>query len=239
MGGWVAALSVLSVIAVMIVPLAALIGNRSRQVFQAQPRQKLGDALRRAYCDRSFHLLVVAFFVNGLTVMFLMNHLPAFIVDRGMSPATAATALFVIPIFNLAGSWISGYLGGRFSMKYLLALLYAARAMVILAFITLPISETSVMVFSAAVGLFWLATQPLTSGIIARLFGTRYLATIFGIVFISHQVGSFFGIWLGGVVFDLTGSYTIFWWAVVVLGLGAALLHLPIKDMPVDPDSPK
>ena len=139
----------------------------------------------------------------------------------------------MIGLFNMIGTYVSGYLGDRLRKKYLLSFIYLARSIAILAFFQLPVSEVSVMMFAAAIGLLWLSTVPLTSGIVAGVFGTRYMATLYGIVFLSHQLGSFTGVWLGGIIRDATGSYDAFWWITVVFGILAALIHWPIDDRPV------
>ena len=145
-----------------------------------------------------------------------------------------AIAISIIGLFNMIGTWISGWLGGRYRKKYLLSGIYFARSVVILGFISFPLSNASVVVFAALVGLLWLATVPLTSGIVVQIFGTRYLATLYGVVFLSHQLGSFTSVWLGGKLYDQTGSYDTVWWAIVALGLVAALLHWPINDRPLE-----
>ena len=147
----------------------------------------------------------------------------------------AATALVLIAIFNGLGSWGFGFLGGRYSKKYLLCWLYALRSLAIYFFITIPASPTTVIVFCCLIGLLWLGTVPLTSGIVAQIFGTRYMATLFGIVFLSHQIGSFSGVWLGGKLFDLTGSYSTVWWISIFLGFIAVIVHASINDRPIKP----
>ena len=151
----------------------------------------------------------------------------------GLPYGTGAWALALIGFFNIVGAFSAGVLGGRFSKKYLLTTIYAARAIVIALFVIVPVSEFTVLLFAASMGLLWLSTVPLTSGLVAQIFGSRYMATLFGIVFFSHQVGSFLGIWLGGIVFDLTGTYNSVWWAGVVLGVVSALFHWPIDERPL------
>jgi predicted MFS family arabinose efflux permease len=160
-------------------------------------------------------------------------HLPAYLADGGLSTEVAAWCLALVGLFNVIGSYAAGVLGGRLSKKYCLSLLYAARAVLILAFIALPLSAASALVFSAIMGLLWLSTVPLTSGLVAQIFGPRYMATLFGIVFLSHQVGSFLGVWLGGYLYDVYGSYDLIWWLSIALGLVAALLHWPIDEREV------
>ena len=197
------------------------------------PRQSFGEALTEARHHRGYVLLTLGFFVCGWHVAFIAVHLPAYLADGGLSTATAAWSLALIGLFNVIGSYASGVLGGRFSKKDLLSLLYTARALLILAFILLPLTAVSALVFSALMGLLWLSTVPLTSGLVAQIFGPRYLGMLFGIVFFSHQVGSFLGVWLGGVLYDAYGTYQPIWWVSIVLGLIAALLHWPIDERAV------
>ena len=230
---WIAALAVMAVMAAMIVPLAASLGPATAGEFARKPRQSLTEALMEAGLHRGYLLLTAGFFVCGLQVQFIATHLPAYLADSGAGPALAAAAIAAIGLFNMAGTWTAGWLGGLYRMKYLLSLIYLGRALAILAFIRAPVSDASVMIFAAVMGLLWLGTVPLTSGIVARVFGTRYMATLYGIVFLSHQAGSFTGVWLGGRIYDATGSYDGFWWIAVVMGLLAALIHWPIDDRPL------
>ncbi len=231
--GWYAAMIILSGVAAMTVPLVISLSGASAAVLKKPSRQSLGQALAEAAHHRGYILLVIGFYVCGLHVQFIATHLPNFLSDNGLGAGTAATAIAVIGFFNMIGTYTAGYLGGKLRKKYLLSAIYLARSIVILAFFQLPISEASVMVFAAAIGLLWLSTVPLTGGIVAGLFGTRYMATLYGIVFLSHQLGSFTGVWLGAIIRDATGSYDSFWWVTVVFGLVAALIHWPIDDRPV------
>jgi predicted MFS family arabinose efflux permease len=195
--------------------------------------------VRRAFRNRSYVLLTTGFFVCGFHVAFIASHLPAYLTDEGLSDRTAAIALSLIGLFNVGGSLLAGWLGDRFPRRSLLALLYFSRAVVMTAFLLVPLSTASAIVFAAAIGLLWLSTVPLTSGLVALLFGPRYLSTLFGFVFLSHQAGAFLGVWLGGRVFDSTGGYGPVWTAAVVLAVIAALVHLPIARSPsedVEPD---
>ena len=200
---------------------------------QARGTQSLADALGEAGRHAGFWYLTAGFFVCGFQVVFIAVHLPAYLNDLGMDPALGATALALIGFFNVIGTWSCGALGGRYSKKYLLSGLYITRALIIAVFLIAPKSEAVVVVFAAALGLLWLGTVPLTSGLVAQIFGVRYLSTLFGIVFLSHQLGSFLGVWLGGVVYDSTGSYDSIWIASILLGIIAAVLHLPIADRPL------
>jgi predicted MFS family arabinose efflux permease len=232
--GWVSAVLMLSVLTATAIPLAMSLGAVASRAASRRSQQSLTAALKEAGRHSGFILLVLGFFVCGLQVQFINSHLPAYLTDKGISGEIAAGAIAAIGFFNMVGIWISGWLGGRFRMKHLLSGIYFARSVVIFAFITIPISEISIMVFAAAIGLLWLATVPLTSGIVAHVFGTRYMATLYGIVFMGHQIGSFIGVWLGGLLYDTTGSYEFAWWVTIIFGVIAALLHWPIKDAPLD-----
>jgi predicted MFS family arabinose efflux permease len=199
----------------------------------AARQQNLREAVGEAVSHRGFILLTAGYFVCGYQVMFLGTHLPNFIADAGQNPWVGATALSLIGLFNIIGTLTWGALGGRFRMKYLLTTIYLLRSAVLAIYIMLPITAMSTYIFAAAIGLLWLATVPLTSGLVARMFGLRYMATLTGLVFFSHQLGSFTGAWLGGVFFETTGSYNMIWWVGIALGLVAAALHYPIDDKPV------
>ena len=231
--GWSGALIALALVAVMIVPLALTILRTENGRTAVPSSQKLGEALLEARSHSGYVLLTVGFFVCGFQTRFIAAHLPAYLGDLNLTPGLAATALVVIAVFNGFGSWGFGYLGGRYRKKHLLCWLYGLRAVTIYFFITTPASPTTVMIFSGTIGLLWLGTVPLTSGIVAQIFGTRYMATLFGIVFLSHQIGSFLGVWLGGRVFDATGSYQTIWWLAIGLGVAAAGVHAAIDDRPV------
>lgn len=232
--GWLAALVALAAFVLLIVPLGFLLGNAAGRVdADARDDKGLLQALDEARSHRGFWLLVLGFFTCGFQVQYINNHLPAYLADMGLAPIIGATAISVIGLFNMIGTWVSGWLGDRYRKKYLLASLYFLRSLVFMAFILAPLSEWSVYVFSACVGLLWLATVPLTSGIVFGMFGPRYMATLYGIVFLSHQVGSFTSVWLGGRIWDMTGSYELAWWIVIVGGALASLLHWPIDDRPV------
>ncbi len=231
--GYAATLVILAAMTAMIVPLAVTVAGRKTPADQIGDDQTMPQAIREAHAHSGFLLLVAGFFVCGFQTMFIGAHLPAYLTDAGASPMLGATALATIGLFNVIGCFIWGALGGRFSKKYLLAMLYMARSLVMLAFLLLPISEVTVLVFSAAMGLLWLATVPLTSGLVAQIFGTRDMAMLYGFVFLNHQLGSVLGIWLGGRLFDQTGSYDVIWWIAIALGLVAALLHWPIDERAV------
>ncbi len=230
--GWQVSFLLLGVIALLIVPMGSALRGRAEPL-TASDDQTLRQALREAVAHKGFLLLTLGFYVCGFHVAFIGVHLPAYLVDRGASAELGAWALSLIGLFNIIGSYTAGVLGGRRSKKYLLSTIYVLRALAFLGFIIVPMTLTSVLLFSAAIGLLWLSTVPLTSGLVAQIFGPRYMATLFGIVFFSHQLGSFTGVWLGGYLYDTTGSYDVVWWAGVALGIAAAIVHWPIDDKAV------
>jgi predicted MFS family arabinose efflux permease len=236
--GWAGALVAMAVVALLMAPLAIVLAGRpasSGSKGTEAISQSLSEALGEAGRHGGFWYLTIGFFVCGFQVVFIAVHLPAYLGDIGLSASLGATALALIGFFNIVGTWLCGFLGGRYSKKYVLSGLYTLRSLVIVLFLVAPKTEATVLVFAAAIGLLWLGTVPLTSGLVAQIFGVRYMSTLFGIVFLSHQVGSFLGVWLGGVVFDATGSYDSIWIASVLLGLAAAALHLPIAERPLRP----
>lgn len=233
---WAMALVWLAALSALMVPLAAALVSDPRRmagISEAAKQQTLSQAVQEAGGHRGYLLLNAGFFVCGFHVMFIATHLPAFVVDRGLAPEIGALALTLVGLANMIGSYMSGVLGGRYSKRYLLSFIYFARAAAFLFFILLPVTEISVVAFSFVLGLLWLSTVPLTSGLVAQMFGPRYMATLFGIVFFSHQVGSFLGAWGGGYFYDLTGSYDVVWWASVALGVFSGLIHWPIDERPV------
>ncbi len=195
--------------------------------------QPLSFILSRARRHSGYLLLTAGFFVCGFHVAFIATHLPAFLADASVSKMAAASSLSMIGLFNIFGSYSFGYLGDRLRKKYLLSFLYLSRAIVITLFLLLPITNVSAIIFGCAIGFLWLATVPLTSGIVAQIFGARYLSSLYGIVFFSHQIGSFLGVWLGGRVYDMVNSYDMVWMIAILLGVTAAILHLPITDQPL------
>ncbi|MBM3545676.1 MAG: MFS transporter [Alphaproteobacteria bacterium] len=228
--GWSMSLLLLAAISFAIVPLAYGLGERK---IVPGMQQTLSEAIREASTHSGFWLLTAGFFVCGFQVTFVAVHLPAFIADKGLPSWLGAASLSLIGLFNIAGTLIAGWLGGRYRKKYVLSLLYLLRSLTFVLFLLAPVSETSVLVFGAALGFLWLGTVPLTSGLVAQIFGPAYMSMLYGTVFFSHQVGSFLGAWLGGRVFDATGSYDPIWWASVALGIAAAILHAPIADRPL------
>lgn len=225
--GWQEAFLSMAVLAALMVPLALAVAGRPSAAGRGRGPATLRVALSEALSHRGYLYLTAGFFVCGFQVVFVAVHLPAYLRDLGLPGTTAATALALIGIFNIAGTYACGALGGMYPKKWVLAGLYVLRAMVIAVFLAAPKSEMSVYIFASALGFLWLGTVPLTSGLVGHIFGVRYLSTLFGIVFFGHQVGSFLGVWLGGVVYDAI------WIASVILGIAAALLHAPIAERPL------
>ena len=233
---WTVALIVFAGLVATIVFLAFALVDPKRETSPAggPPPQKLGAALAEACTHRGFLLLSAGYFVCGFQVQFLGNHFPKLLVEAGQSAWVGATAISIIGFTNIIGTLSWGAMGGRWRMKYLLSLIYTLRAIAMTVFFVLPITAEGTYVFAAVMGFLWLATVPLTTGLVARMFGLRYMATLSGLVFFAHQLGSFVGVWLGGELFDRGGTYDTVWWIAVALGLVAALLHFPIDDRPVE-----
>ena len=220
----------------LILPLAIAFATPKTAPAAEVPRsvpQSLGGALREAFGHRSYVLLVLGFFTCGFQLAFVTVHLPAYLVDRGLSVQVGAWTIGIIGLFNIVGSLTSGWLGNRMPKRYILSIIYFARALSIVAFILLPASPASSIVFGAVTGLLWLSTVPPTNALVLLMFGTRWLAMLFGFAFFSHQVGGFLGVWLGGVVFERTGSYDAVWWLSVFFGVASAVINLPIVEKPV------
>ena len=214
-------------------PLAFGLAGKPTAVSGAEPAQRLAEALGEATRHSGFWLLNAGFFVCGFHVAFIATHFPAYLDDRGLGLRIGATALALIGLFNIFGSYFFGLSGDRLRKKWVLSALYGGRAVVLTQFLVAPLTSTTALLFAAAMGFLWLGTVPLTSGLIGQIFGMRYLSTLYGIVFLSHQIGSFFGAWAAGYAFDRFGSYDTAWAASVVLALLAMALHLPIRDAPV------
>lgn len=193
----------------------------------------LKQALREAFSHRGYWLIHLGFFVCGFHVMFIATHLPSYLADKQLPASTAAMALAYVGVFNIFGSYFWGLMGDKFSKRHVMSALYLMRTMVIGAFVTLPVTEHAAAIFGAAIGFCWLGTVPLTSGLVRQIFGAKYLSTLYGLVFFTHQVGSFLGAWAGGRIYDYYGSYEPIWWSTVVLAFVAAIIHLPINDKPV------
>ena len=231
---WTDAVVILAAFILAIVPMALIVGHASGDALdQKKDTQTLGQALREAREDRGFWFLCLGFFTCGFQVQFVVTHLPKFLEDTGTGVTIGAHAIALIGFTNMIGTAIAGKLGGHFQKKNLLVFLYVGRSIVMLAFFVSPISQMSVYIFASCIGLLWLATVPLTAGIVSTLFGPRYMATLYSIAFLSHQIGGSLSTWMGGVVRDATGSYDMWWWVIIFGGALAALLHLPIKERPV------
>jgi MFS family permease len=233
--GWQTALVVFAALMLLILPLSVALatpGATTEQV-PAADQQSFKTALAEAFGHRSYVLLVLGFFTCGFQLAFVTVHLPAYLVDRGISTQTGGWVIAVIGLFNIIGSLSVGWIQNRVPKRYILSTIYFIRAASIVAFISLPITTVSVLLFGAITGLTWLSTVPPTSALIALMFGTRWFATLYGFAFVSHQVGGFLGVWLGGIVFEQFGSYTPIWWLSVLFGVLSALINLPILEAPV------
>jgi MFS family permease len=234
--GWQNALLVFSGLLLLIVPMAlALATPRSEAspIAGAAAPQALTSALAEAFAHRSYVLLVLGFFTCGFQLAFITLHLPAYLIDRGLSAQVGGWTLATIGLFNIIGSISVGWLSNYYPRRYLLALNYFLRAVFIAAFVLLPASTVTTLLFGAGMGLLWLSTVPPTSSLVSIMFGTRWLATLYGFVFFSHQVGGFLGAWMGGLLYERTGSYDIVWWLAVLFGVLSAVINLPIEEKPV------
>ena len=233
--GWQSALMIMAAGALAMIAFSpALAGESSANNHtEADNNQTLSQALKEACSHVHYWLLIAGFFVCGFQLAFITVHLPSYLTDEGFSETTAAYSLALIGFFNIIGSLGSGALAGRLSKKWILAFIYAARAIVLSIFLIMPMTTFSIYMFSILTGFLWLATIPPTSGMVAQMFGLKYMGTLYGIVFLNHQIGSFFGVWLGGYFYDRTGSYDIIWWAAVVIAAITALIHIPIDERPV------
>ena len=232
--GWSLALVALSAVAALIIPLSLPLRGQPGALQDGE--LSLGAAFAEARSHRGYLLLNAGFFVCGFHVAFVATHFPSYVESQNLPAWIGATALGVIGFFNIIGTFLFGWLGGRYRKKWVLTFLYIARAIVIGGLLLLPMTEWTIWFFAVTFGTLWLGTVPLTGGLVGEIFGPRYLATLFGVVMFSHQVGAFFGAWLGGVSYDLTGSYTVVWLAALVLSLMSAALHTPIEDRPLRPE---
>jgi MFS family permease len=231
--GWESAMLILAASALVIIPLAFVLPTDTTAKGEAPSDQTFAQALAEAGAHRGYILLTVGFFVCGFHVAFITVHFPSYVRDLGLDPVVGAYALSLVGLFNIAGSFGAGMAGQRWSKKVSLSTIYFLRAIAITALLLAPKTELTIYLFAAAMGLLWLSTVPLTTGLVAQIFGVKYLATLFGFVFLSHQLGSFLGIWLGGYLYDTVGSYDGVWWAGVALGVLAAIIHLPINEKPL------
>ncbi|WP_441256067.1 MFS transporter [Tardiphaga sp. 285_C5_N1_2] len=235
--GWQATLTVFAVLMLLVIPLSLALATPTASAASADApvaqKQSFKSALTEAFGHRSYVLLVLGFFTCGFQLAFITMHLPAYLVDRGLPAAVGGWVIAIIGLFNIIGSLTVGYVQGKLPKRYILSFIYFTRALATVAFIMLPLTTTSALVFGAISGLAWLSTVPPTSSLVSLMFGTRWLATLYGFAFFSHQVGGFLGAWLGGVVFDKFGSYTPVWWLSVLFGVLSALINLPIVEEPV------
>ncbi len=231
--GWQQALLLQAGIALVLIPLAFALPGRPSDAPADEEALSLSGAVSEAFAHRGFVLLTAGFFVCGFHVAFITVHFPAYVKDLGMTPVVGAWSLSIIGLFNIIGSFASGYAGQKTSKKNSLSFIYLARSVVILALLILPKTTATIYGFAALMGLLWLSTVPLTTGLVAQIFGVRYLATLFGFVFLSHQLGSFIGVWMGGRLYDQYGSYDGMWWAGIFFGIVAAIVHWPINEQPL------
>lgn len=233
--GWQETLVIFAIVLLLVIPLAFALATRgtAAPTSASAPTQSLGAALSEAFGHPSYVFLILGFFTCGFQLAFVTVHMPAYLADNGITPAVGGTTLALIGLFNIVGSLSAGALASRFSRKWMLALIYAARGVAIAVFVLVPISPLSCFVFGAAIGLLWLSTVPPTSGLVMLMFGTRYMAMLYGFAFFSHQVGGFLGVYLGGVLYEATGSYGIVWWLSVALSFASAAINLPIRESPV------
>ena len=228
--GWQEALLILGVGVLMIMPLAWGLKEPAREAHAGAAQQSIVQALREAFGYRSFQWLMAGYFVCGFQVVFIGVHLPSYLKDHGLSPQVATIALALIGLFNVIGTYAAGVLGQRYPKRYILSTIYFLRSVVIVAFLAAPLTPWSVYVFSAAMGVLWLSTVPPTNAVVAQMFGLRHFSMLGGFVFLSHQIGSFLGVWLGGKLYDATGSYDVVWTITVALGIFAALINLPVRE---------
>jgi predicted MFS family arabinose efflux permease len=232
--GWKEALLVLSGAVLLIAPLA--LGLREGGFGGGQPakrEQTIAQALREAFKYPSFQLLMAGYFVCGFQVVFIGVHMPSYLKDKGLSPQVASYALALIGLFNVFGTYIAGTLGQKIAKRKILATIYLSRAIVIAVFLAAPLSPLSVYIFASLMGLLWLSTIPPTNAVVAQIFGIQHLSMLGGFIFFSHQIGSFMGVWLGGYLYDRTGSYDIVWYIAIALGVFAALVNLPVREAPI------
>jgi predicted MFS family arabinose efflux permease len=230
--GWQNALFVLGCLALAIVPLAWGLKEPARQAAGAAV-QSVGAALREAFAYKSFRLLMAGYFVCGFQVVFIGVHMPSYLKDHGLDPGVATTALALIGLFNVFGTYAAGSLGQRMAKRHILAAIYLLRGVAITLFVLLPLTPLSVYLFASVMGFLWLSTVPPTNAIVAQIFGVQYMSMLGGFVFLSHQIGSFMGVWLGGKLYDATGSYDVVWWIAVALSVFAALINLPVREFAI------
>jgi len=233
--GWQTALILMAIAALSMILFSPIFkGDAKANVnIDDEPEQNLKEALNEASCHIHYWLLIAGFFVCGFQLAFITVHMPSYLADKGFDSSVAAASLSIIGLCNIIGSLVSGHLSGIYSKKWILTFIYAARSIVIVLFLIVPISTVTIYAFSFATGLLWLATVPPTSGLVAQMFGLRFMGTLYGIVFLNHQIGSFTGVWLGGYLFDTTGSYNQVWWWAAIIAAITALIHVFIDERPV------
>ncbi|WP_439517241.1 MFS transporter [Hydrogenophaga sp.] len=232
--GWQQALLFLGVLLLLIIPLALGLREPGFAAGEAPRRdQTIAQALREAFRYRSFQLLMAGYFVCGFQVVFIGVHMPSYLKDNGLSPQVASYALALIGLFNVVGTYAAGALGQRLAKRHILAFIYFARAAAISVFLIVPLTPASVYVFASVMGVLWLSTIPPTNAVLAQIFGVAHMSMLSGFVFFSHQIGSFMGVWLGGVLYDRTGSYDIVWYLSIALGVFAGLVNLPVRESPI------
>ena len=231
--GWQQALLIFAVSLIAVLPLSLALATPHAAATRYGSSQSLRQALGEAFAHRSYMLLVLGYFTCGFQLQFITIHMPPYLIDRGLSAEVGGWTIATIGLFNVVGSLTSGWLGNRMPKRYLLSIIYFTRAMAIFAFISFPVTPFTCIMFGAVMGLMWLSTVPPTNGIITVMFGTQWLATLSGFAFFSHQVGGFLGVWLGGLVFDRTGSYDAVWWLAILFGILSALINMPIVEKPV------
>ena len=238
--GWQTALVILAAAAMLIIPLAwGLREPALNAPGQVKRDQTIGQALKEAFKYPSFQLLMAGYFVCGFQVVFIGVHMPSYLKDHGLAPQVASYALALIGLFNVFGTYIAGTLGQKMAKKNILAFIYIARSVAIVLFLLAPLTPTSVYIFSGVMGLLWLSTVPPTNAAVAQIFGISHLSMLSGFIFFSHQIGSFMGVWLGGHLYDKTGSYDIVWYLAIALGVFAALVNLPVRESPIQRQTPQ
>jgi MFS family permease len=237
--GWQMALFALAAAALAMIPLSLGLREPASATAPKAGQQSIGGALREAFGYGSFNWLMAGYFVCGFQVVFIGVHLPSYLKDQGLGPEVATTALALIGLFNVFGTYGAGALGQRLPRKWILSSIYALRSVAIVLFLWAPLTPLSVYLFASVMGLLWLSTVPPTNAVIAQIFGVQFLSMLGGFVFLSHQVGSFLGVWMGGLLYDATGGYDVVWWIAVALGVFAALANVPVRDAPIARGTPR
>jgi MFS family permease len=231
--GWIGSLTAGAATLAIMLPLSAVLAERHRAPAVASNEGSMGDMWRAAFTSRSMWMLWLGFSACGFQLAFIGTHLPSYLIDRGLSARDGTVALALVGLFNIFGTYAFGKLGERYTKKYLIAALYGLRTLSIIIFISVPLSPMSVYIFGAAMGFLWLGISPVMTALVAQMFGLRYLTSVAGFIFLGHQIGSFFGVWLGGLLFDKTGSYNGVWWLAIAIGTFAALMSLPVDERAV------